>query len=87
MQIVVAVELTGGKHIFLSPILLAAGDISTLTDEEIADEQEWSKAIILLKCADEARYGKLIQNLKEGAYVDRDEYLTSIATVICFISN
>ena len=53
----------------------------TLTDKKITFEQERSTAIILLKCADEARYGKVIHNLKEAVYVDRDEYPTSIATM------
>ena len=74
-------ELTGGEHIFLSSVIFAAGDIRTLNDEEISDEQERPKAIILSRCADESRYGKLLQNLKEAAYVDRDEYPTSIATM------
>ena len=30
-----AVALTGGEHIFLSPVLPVAGDISMLTDKEI----------------------------------------------------
>ena len=78
---IAAVKLTDGEHIFLSQILSAEGDITTLTDKEILDEQECSKAIILLKCSEAASYSKLIQNLKEATYVDRDKYPTSIASM------
>ena len=74
-------ELTIVEHIFLSPTLSTAGDITRLTDEEIIGAQEQSKATNLLKCAGDSRYGKLIQSLKEAAYADRDEYPMSIATM------
>ena len=72
-----AVELAGGAHIFFSPEL--AGADETMTDEEKESEIDRSKAILLLKCADDVRYGGLSDKLREGTYLDRDEYPRSIA--------
>ncbi len=72
-----AVELAGGAHLFFSPELAGADD--TITDEEKDSEIDQSKAILLLKCADDVRYGDLSDKLREGTYLDRDEYPRSIA--------
>ena len=50
-----------------------------MTTEELDEEIDKSKAIIFLKCADESRFGLLAKRLKEAAYLDRDEYPTSLA--------
>ncbi len=52
-----AVELAGGAHLFFSPEL--AGADETITEEEKESEIDRSKAILLLKCADDVRYGGL----------------------------
>ena len=72
-----AVELAGGAHLFFSPEL--AGADETITDEEKESEIDRSKAILLLKCAYNVRYGGLSDKLREGTYLDRDEYPRSIA--------
>jgi len=72
-----AVELAGGAHLFFSPEL--AGYDETMTEEDKEVEVERSKAIILLKCSDDLRYGPLSEKLQEGTYLDRDEYPKSIA--------
>ena len=75
-----AVELTGGKHIFASPIISGL-PIEEMTSEELDEEVDKSKAIIFLKCADEGRFGALDKRLKEATYLDRDKYPTSLATM------
>ena len=77
---VAAVELTGGKHIFALPIISGL-PIEEMTIEELDEEMDKSKAIILLKCADEFRFSALAKRLKEATYLDRDKCLTSIVTI------
>ena len=77
---VAAIELTGGKHIFASPIISGLL-IKEMMTEELDEEIDKSKAIILLKCADESRFSPLAKRLKEATYLDRDEYPTSLATM------
>ena len=55
--------------------------INDLSKEEIVEEMERSKAIILLKYADENRFSTLANRLREGTYLNRDEFPTSVATV------
>ena len=48
-------------------------------DDEIKAEEDKIQAILLLKNADEKRYGELSKSLKEGSFLARDEYPISIA--------
>ena len=77
---VAAVELTGGKYIFAS-LIISGLPIEEMTTEELDEEIDKSKAIILLKCADESRFNPLAKRLKEATYLDQDEYPTSLATM------
>ena len=69
-----------GGHIFTSTELVECSD-STPTKEEILCEEEKSKAILLLKNADNKRFGSLAKNLKDGSYLDCDEYHTMVASM------
>ena len=57
--------------------MIKAGDIPT--DDEIATETDRFKAMLLLKNADEKRYGGLVSRFKEGASLGRNEYPKTIA--------
>ena len=59
---IAAVELTGGKHIFASPIISGL-PVHEMTSEELDEEVDKSKATIFLKCADESRFGALSKRL------------------------
>ena len=77
---VTAVKLTGGGHVFFSPRLVGA-DKEDLDQDKVDEEEERSKAVLLLKLVDEGRYGALSNSLKEGTFLDRDEYPTTMATM------
>ena len=77
---VTTVKLTGGDHVFFSP-KLAEGERDEMHQDDIKMEEERSKAVLLLKLADEGRYGSLSNSLKEGMFLDRDEYPTTVATM------
>ena len=77
---VAAIELTGGKHIFVSPTI-SGTPIEEMSLQEFDEEVDKSKAIIFLKCADDGRFGALSKRLKEATYLDCDEYPTSLATM------
>ena len=75
-----AVKLTGGNHVFLS-LKLAEGERHEKHQDDIEEEEERSKAVFLLKLADEGRYRTLSNSLKEETFLDRDEYPTTVATM------
>ena len=75
---VTAIKLTSGDHIFFSP-KLAEGERHEIHQDDIEKEEERSKAVLLLKLADEGRYRTLSNSLKEGTFLDRDEYPTTVA--------
>ena len=77
---IAAVELTGGKHIFASPIISGL-PVYEMSFEELDEEIDKSKAIIFLKYADEARFGALSKRLRETTYLDRDKYPTTLSTM------
>ena len=77
---IMSVELTGGKAFFYSRGIVTK-DNDDLTDKEIKAEEDKMKAILLLKNADEKRYGGLSKSLKEGSFLARDEYPISIASM------
>ena len=72
--------LAGGKHIFCSPELVEKTG-ATATDDEIFQEEEKFKAICLIKRSDPGRYGIVLDELKNAAFVGRDEYPSSPADV------
>ena len=74
------VELTGGKHIFASPIICGM-TCEEMLEQELEEEMDKSKAIILLKSVDDNRFGALTKRLREATYLDRDEYPTSVTTM------
>ena len=49
--------------------------------DDIEKEEERLKAVLLLKLADEGRYRSLSNSLKEGTFLDRDEYTTTVASM------
>ena len=65
---------------FFSP-KLAGIDKQDLDQGKIKEEEDRSKAALLLKLLDEGRYGALSNSLKEGTFIDRDEYPTTVATM------
>ena len=77
---ILTVEMAKGGHIFASPELVECSN-STPTKEEILREEEKSKVILLLKNADDKRFGSLAKNLKDGSYLARDEYPTTVASM------
>ena len=77
---VTAVKFTSGDHVFFSP-KLAEGEKHEMHQDDIEKEEERSKAVLLLKLADEGRYGTLSNSLKEGIFLDRDEYPTTVASM------
>ena len=83
---ITAVKLTGGDHVFFSP-KLAEGERHDMHQDDIEKEDERSKAVLLLKLADEGRYGTLSNSLKEGTFLDRDEYPTIVATMYKLMTN
>ena len=46
--------------------------LNDLSMQEIVERMEWSKAIILLKCADENRFSALANWFREGTYLNRN---------------
>ena len=66
---VTAVKLTGGNHIFFSP-KLAEAERNEMDTDKIEEEEERSKAILLLKLSDKGQYGALSSSLKEGTFLD-----------------
>ena len=77
---IMTVELTGGKDFFCSKGIMTKGNDDP-TDDEIKAEEDKMQAILLLKNADEKRYGGLSKSLKEGSFLARDEYPISIASM------
>ena len=66
-------ELTHESQFFYSPGLTGTS-LANVTAEE-----EGSKAILLLKNADDNRYQSLSVKLKESTFLDRDEYPITIS--------
>jgi len=52
--------------------------LSNATDKEIATEKERFNAMCFLLCADETRYGELLEELKKEVYKGKDEYPKTI---------
>ena len=75
---ITAVELTHGSQVFYSPGLTGT-TLANATPEEVNTEEERSKAILLLKNADDHRYQALSKKLKENTFLDRDEYPVTIS--------
>ena len=68
----------GGRHILCSETIMDKAS-TNLTDVEIIAEEENFKAMMYLKQSDKSRHGRLIGDLQNGAYVDCDEYPTTLA--------
>ncbi len=54
------------------------------TDAEIIAEEEKFKAMMDLKQSDKSRYGRSIDNLQNRAYVDCEEYSTTLVGAYVF---
>lgn len=67
------VELVKGGHIFCSRELVQSVSDEDITNEEIEAENEKLKAFIMLRRSDEGSFKKLLNDLKEGAHLGRDE--------------
>jgi len=72
------VELAAGDYIFCCNRLMTKVNAEP-TDDEISIEKDRFKAMLLLKNADNRRYGGLVSRLKEGASLGRNEYPTTVA--------
>ena len=68
-----------GGHIFCSSELVKCEDIDNILDAETATEEQKLMAVIILKRSDEARYKKLLSDLKDGSNLSRDEYPITVA--------
>ena len=77
---IITVELTGDKDFFYSKGIMTK-DNDDPTNNEIKIEEDKMQAILLLKNADEKRYGGLSKSLKEGSFLKRDESPTTIASM------
>ena len=67
------VELSHGDHIFCSKDIMDKAGTDP-TSEEIKQEKNRFKAMLLLRNSDDRRYGGLSNRLKEGAALGRNEY-------------
>ena len=63
---------------FLSPDLVKKL-IYEATGDEFKDETEKFKAVCFLKRGDDTRYNELMEELRNGAYIVRDEYPVTVA--------
>lgn len=73
-------DLAGGGHIFVSPTI-AGVDIGDMITQAITSESDKSKAILLLQCSDDARFGDLGDSLNAGTLRDCNEYPQSLAAM------
>jgi len=71
-------EMSGRDHMFLSEKVLGKA-INTASDIEIAESREKFRVMCFLQRADKGRYGELLDDLKKGMFVGRDEYPTTVA--------
>ena len=77
---ITALDLAGDGHIFVYPTI-SGKDVSSMSTHEITEESDKSKAILLLQCSDDARFGDLADSLNAGTLRDRDEYPQSLAAM------
>ena len=73
-------KFTGKYYVFFSPKLTKV-DKHNLDQYKVEEEEERSKAVLLLKLSDEGKYKSRFNSVKEGAFLDRDEYSTTVATM------
>ena len=78
--LVLTLELSGGKHMLCSDELIEPKDPDQPTEQEIKDEEEKMKAMILIVRADPNRFSALQSSLEEGVFLNRDEYPTTVTT-------
>ena len=71
--------MSGGEHIIYSQRLLWK-NLTSATLEEITIEAERFKEIYFIQRADESWYGELWEELKNGAYKEREEYPKTVAS-------
>ena len=74
----VVVDLTGGINIFASPTI-SGMTVQEMSQQDLKEEMDKSKAIILLKCAEDNRFITLSNRLREATYLIRNKYPLSIA--------
>ena len=79
-MIVCTAEMVGGKNLFYSE-KIAKKDLHAASQSDITAAEEQSKAILLLKNADDKRYRVLKDDLKMGTYLSRDEYPITTASM------
>ena len=72
------VELSRGANVFCCTELMDKVG-SSPTPDEISAESDRFKAMLLLKCADDKRYGGLSSDLKNGAALGRNEYPVKVS--------
>ena len=76
-------EMAKGGHIFCSRELVKIDkDKANPTDHQVSEEEEKFKAAIFLRRSDDVRYKDLINDLKSGSHLGRDEYPITAAS--CF---
>ena len=71
-------EMMGGEHIFLSPLILGS-DTGVASTEDKAKEKESFLAMCYFMRADQRRYGELQEELKKGVFRCRDEYPVTVS--------
>ena len=77
---IMIVELTSDKDFFCSKRIMTK-DNNDPTNDVNNIEEDKIQVILLLKHADEKRYGGLSKSLKEGSVLARDEYPITIASM------
>ena len=75
------VELSQGKSIFCVKSFADALDKNDMTLEEIAVEEQCSKAVLLLECSDPKRYGNLFTRLQETTSLGRNDYPRTVSSM------
>ena len=74
-------ELAQGKSIFCVKSFADALDKDDMTLEEIATEEQRSKAVLLLECSDPKRYGDLSTRLQETTSLGRNDYPRTVSSM------
>ena len=75
---VLILDLVGGKHVMSSPDILRLMKYSEITAADIIEEEQRTKAMMLILGADPSRFQPLQDSLEEGVLLGRDEYPVTI---------
>ena len=77
-SMVETLKLAGGEHILVSKEMIGKYDLSSATREEINEEKQKFMVACFILRSDDARYKKILDDLKSSANRGRDEYPTTL---------